>query len=329
MLLLKVQILEGAVRKRTLLSNPNSLTAIAILFAVLVVGSALFVIDKHHKPRGNQVVAQAVADTTSTVEVGNLDGSTSADGALLPLGHQIGTYIDQNNPGSSIYLEDLSGKTMVRIGETKAYNIKSLMKVPLVMTLYKAAELGRLNLDTTITLQQKDIDNAYGDLWQKGVGYKLTLREAARLALEESDNTAMRAINDQIFPVMQTYERAYTAIGMDVRIDKNSDTYVSTESYSKVFRCLYTACYVDRQNSDDMLTQLEHTEFSAPSTLLPAGTVVSHKIGNIHMGGFNDCGIVFAAKKPYLFCIMLAKGEPQADADIAQISKMAYDFFEK
>lgn len=276
-----------------------------------------------------QVTSQASRVTVSTL-TGAAPGS-SADN-LLPLGKDIGNYIDKQEPGSSVYLEDINAGHALHIGQTKAYDIKSLMKVPLVMSLYKAAENGQLSLDDKIALTPSELDSDFGDLWQKKAGYELTLGDAAKLALQQSDNTAIHAINDHVYPLMPSQERAYSKTNLDIYTDPKGNAYVSTASYSNVFRCLVNACYNNRQDSDAILELMKHTDFNDPSRQLPAGVEVSHKIGSVSGAdgtGFNDCGIVYGKSKPFLFCIMLTVSQPQAGQDIGTIVKRAYDYLEK
>ncbi len=266
----------------------------------------------------------------SRVRIGSLPGATEDPSITMqPLGNQLETYMKEHAPGGSAYIESLNKHVMVNVGRTKAYNTKSLMKAPLAMTLYKAAEENRLDLDATRTITQDELDPHYGNLYLAGAGASITLRKAAAIALEQSDNTAIHVVNDAAFPVMPHDERAYIALNLDLQTDSNQQTFTTARSYATVFRCLYTACYNNRQNSDELLSMMEKSDFSDPGNLLPKNTVVSHKIGDNGDQGFNDCGIVFGPKDPYIFCIMLDKGAASSAQDIAQIVKQSYDFLEK
>jgi|GEM_PF-4880163 len=312
-------------RLRSLL-NPRNLTIILIVIMAAVL---LVTIINSQDSAPHQDGKAEKGGNSAKVAVSVLPGGSGSADNLLPLGKSIGSYIDKNDPGSSIYLENLTDKHAVRVGATESFDIKSLMKVPLVMSLYKAVENGSLSLDDEITLEQSEIDQSFGSLWKKGAGYKLTLDEAAKLSLQQSDNTAIHALNDHVFKVMDPSERAYRKVNIDVHVDEKGDSYVSTENYSKIFRCLYDACYNDRQNSDAILELLKHTNFNAPNRQLPPIVEVAHKIGTNGERGNNDCGIVFSEKSPFIFCIMLTATQPQADKDVSEIIKRTYDFMEK
>jgi beta-lactamase class A len=309
------------------------MTALAAILAIGATAAVLTSQFRGPKPPAvvsGQQAAQSVPEIpASAVTVGNWEGSTGSPNSLRPLGDTIGKYLDDNAPGSSVYLEDLTSKLTVHIGDSRQFNTKSLMKVPLVMSLYKAAEKGKLDADIPVTVQEDHIDRDFGDLWQKGAGHQLTLRQAAGLALQKSDNTAIRLINNHVFDVLPFELRAHEVIRLELRVDENRDAYASSQAYSDVFRCLHSACYNSRQHSDEILGLLKDTDFRAPSLLLPADTPVAHKIGNAQGSGYNDCGIIYGPKTPIIFCIMLTKNQPTADRDISRIVKQAYDFFEK
>lgn len=189
-----------------------ALVAVGMLIAVAAIALGNrgydFSEEKPLRDSGNAARATPPPPYQAVVNVSSVGNSKADPKSLLPLGQQIASHINQHDPQSSVYIEDLKSGTAVHIGETKAYNIRSLMKLPLVMSLYRAAELGRLDLDKTISLKPSHLDKEFGTLWQKGAGHKLTLRQAAEYALVDSDNTAIRAINDQVFPVLQRDERA-------------------------------------------------------------------------------------------------------------------------
>jgi beta-lactamase class A len=322
-------------RSLSRLTSPGGLTAIAV--GLIVVIGGIILATSH--PTSSKPATPESRDQSSrqaTVSVKNLDGAQGSADWLKPLGHDIFVYSSIHDPDSSIYIEDLTKHQATLIGPADQYNTKSLMKVPLVMNLYRAAELGKVDLDAPVSLEQDQLDKAYGNLWRKGAGYQLSLRDAAKLALQESDNTAIRLINAHTSPLLERSARSTAAMNMNIRVNGDGDAFVSAESYSVAFRCLYSACYLNREDSDTLLDLMKSSEFNAPSKLLPANTVVAHKIGSVNdphdQGGyigFNDCGIVFSANRPFIFCIMLKTPEPEADEDVSQIIKKAYDFLQK
>ncbi len=94
----------------------------------------------------------------------------------------------------SLYFEYLPTGTSMRFGDTNQLVAASLLKVPVVMELYRLAEMDKIALDDEVTIKQEWLDDGYGELYKKGAGQTLTLRELVELTLEQSDNTALNAI---------------------------------------------------------------------------------------------------------------------------------------
>ena len=83
-----------------------------------------------------------------------------------------------------------SGETVV-MNPNRSFVAGSLNKLPVLLTLYRAAARGEVYLDGEITMLASDVQ-AYGTgvLYRRPVGTTMTLRECAELMITESDNTA-------------------------------------------------------------------------------------------------------------------------------------------
>lgn len=318
-------------------SFKNQLRTIAVIVPSIALMVVAIIAITHNKPhRTTDRPPHSAADNQARRSI-----LTASGQPIRPLGTKLADYIDQNAAGSSIYVESLaSAKNAKTAGEhisiapddngDKEYNAKSLMKLPLVMNVYKAAAAGKLNLDQEVAIKDTEIDSDYGRLWRQGAGYRLTLREASRLALEESDNTAIKVVNDYAFPALPPNERVYNVLGVPYHLTESRDVYIAPKNYAMMLRCLYFACYNTADDSQAIISMLENSIFTSPSRRLPQDVPVAHKIGTVadNGGGHNDCGIVFAKKQPFIFCIMLTKPEPAANGMVSDIVKEAYDYFE-
>jgi len=111
------------------------------------------------------------------------------------------------------------------------------MKTPVVMELYKASELGRINLDKEVSLKQEWLDSGYGTLYKKGAGYKLTLRQAAKIALTDSDNTAIAAIQNSTVGLLHNDESSVNFLDVTLSHDNNKLLQISSRSYSSFLKC--------------------------------------------------------------------------------------------
>ncbi|MET0779789.1 MAG: serine hydrolase [Candidatus Saccharimonadales bacterium] len=246
---------------------------------------------------------------------------------FVPLRKDLTARFDALNVQKSFYFEYLPDGTSIRVGSDDQLVAASLIKVPLSMNLYRAAELGRVNLDKTVAITSSEIDNAYGDLWQKGAGTKITLREAAQLALTESDNTAAHVIFDNVKGALSADEESMARLDVDQNMEAGQAV-INAKSYASVLKSLYFSSYLEKTDSQQLLSYL--TKSTATNRLaknLPASVPVAHKVGvNNANWAESDCGIVYVPKRPYVICVMVGLHEDQADKFIADVSKIVYDF---
>jgi beta-lactamase class A len=246
---------------------------------------------------------------------------------FVPLRKSLQSRFAELKVQKSFYFEYLPDGTSIRNGADQQLVAASLIKVPLVMNLYKAAELRRVDLDKVVTITQSELDNAYGNLWQKGAGTTITLREAARYALEQSDNTATHVIFDNTKDSLRDDEQSLSRLDVDQDM-QNGQAVINARSYASVLKSLYFSSYLQKADSQTVLDMLSKSVATNRLTRdLPKGVPVAHKIGVYNTSwAESDCGIVYAPKRPYLICVMVGLPEQQANDFIASISKEVYEY---
>lgn len=227
----------------------------------------------------------------------------------------------------SFYFQYLPTGTSIKIGADNELIAASLIKVPLVMNLYKAAELGKINLNKTVVITQSEVDSGFGDLWRQGAGTQITLQQAAQQAIINSDDTAAHAIFDNINGLLTGDQQSLNQLDVNQNV-VNGQAVIDAKSYTSILNSLYLASYLTPQDSETLLHYL--TESTATSRLvaeLPKGVAVAHKIGVYNATwSESDCGIVYVPKRPYAICIMVGLPEDQANSFIAAISKEVYSY---
>ncbi len=246
---------------------------------------------------------------------------------FVPLRKQLQSKFDALTVQKSFYFEYLPDGTSIRIGADQELVAASLIKVPLVMNLYKAAELGRIHLDQTVSVTSDELDDAYGDLYKKGAGFTLTLRQAAQYALEQSDNTATHVIFDHTKDMLTYDEQSLARLDIDQN-EQNGQAVINARSYASVLKGLYFSSYLEKSDSQELLSYLaKSTATNRIPQNLPPKLTVAHKIGVFNAAwSESDCGIVYIPKRPYLLCVMVGLPEDQANSFIADVSKEVYDF---
>ncbi len=204
----------------------------------------------------------------------------------------------------------------------------SLNKLPVLMTLYRSAASGEVDLQDKITMQASDVQ-AYGTgvLYTYPVGYTLTLRECAELLIKESDNTAWKMLDRYLG---RDYIRAEL-----YRVGARSTEYwlPNTTTPNDVLLMLEKISdpsYTTPDLSAEMLDVMTNTAFEdrLPQPL-PEGTRVSHKIGS-YGTTFSDAGLVFPqgsrdVEDAYYIVVMVSEtGEFTARAAMREMSLSTY-----
>jgi beta-lactamase class A len=249
---------------------------------------------------------------------------------FVPLRKKLQDRFKSVDAKQSFYFEYLPDGTSIRIGADQQLVAASLIKVPLAMNLYRAAEMGKLNLDATITVKADELDDAYGDLYKRGPGFTMTLRQAAQYALRQSDNTATHVIYDHVKNLLTYDEQSLARLDIDQNME-DGQAVVTARSYSSVLKGLYFSAYLSKNDSQEILKYLSQSDADNRITKnLPHSIPVAHKIGVYNANwAESDCGIIYLPKRPYILCIMVGLPEDQANDFIAEISKDVYDFVSK
>lgn len=244
---------------------------------------------------------------------------------------EINDYYTNNNLAGSIYFEFLPTGTSIRINGDEEQVAASLIKLPAAMDLYKAAELGKVNLDDTVTLRQEWLDSQYGELYKKGAGYTLTLREAVKIMLEQSDNTALKAVSSKLANQLASDQNVFASLDMDFVQNQDLTVSIGARSYSSTLKCLYFACFNSKEDSQELLGYLTKSDFNSRivAGVADKNIPVAHKIGTNFNKTQSDCGIVYYPKRNYVLCAMIQGPESaESDKHISEISKIVYRFIE-
>jgi len=229
-----------------------------------------------------------------------------------------------------VYVYQLDGKNEYGIHQGEIFPAASLMKLPVMLTLYQEAQLrqgsaGQASVDfleTKYKLTEKDKINGAGILQGKPVGSTYTYRQLAEFMGQYSDNTA----NNILVKVLgqEKIQQTISKLGMTKTSFKNYTT--TPEDIGIFFRQLYQGGIVNKENQDEILRFLTKTAFE---DWIPAGLAndirVAHKIGK-DTGTFSDAGIIFV-QKPFILVIMSKNTkESEAKEVLPKITQVVWEF---
>ncbi len=238
----------------------------------------------------------------------------------------------KKSPSFGMYFEYLPSGISIGVGEKNSYIAASLLKVPIIMGVYKYIASGHIHEDDVLTIKDEFLDPSYGDLWKKGAGSTISVADAIKLTLIKSDNTAKSVLYGNTPP--ETLTDVYQYLDIPFELNGNVPV-VSPKNYSSILRSLYLSSYLTPEYSNKLLTLLTQSDFNDKlSAGIPDAVKVAHKIGvqdvnNPNGSIYTDCGIVYVPKRPYILCLMMRDTETNAQTHMKSISKIIYDYVTK
>lgn len=251
-----------------------------------------------------------------------------------PLRAKVKEYLDKTGVSNSFYFEYLFTGSTIRHGESNQFVGASLMKIPIVMDLYKAAEQGKISLDQEITVRTTDInqDPQFGNKKNLKAGDVITLREAAKISLVESDNTASLLVFNTTEGLLKPEDQAINNLDVETAVEDSSQgkiALISAREYSSFLKCLYFSCFLSPEHSQEILNEITDTDNTGKDRIragVPENVTVAQKIGSFSNLTQSDCGIVYVPDRRYLVCIMLDEDGEVANKHIQEISKIVFDY---
>jgi len=232
---------------------------------------------------------------------------------------------DQN---VSIYFEYLPTGANISINKDAEFYPASLLKLPIAMAVAKTIERGDYKWSNTITLQESDKNNDFGDLWQQPVGKVFTVEELVRELLINSDNTAQLMLLRNLDQIDQNeLFKVHEYLGL---LDFfTEDGKISAKKYSPILRSLYSASYLTVENSGKILQLMSESNFNNFLTAgLPKNVKLAHKIGvNDEENVYLDAGIVYPTSRPFILIVMVKNYDLIKTQEIIKdISQKAYNY---
>lgn len=227
----------------------------------------------------------------------------------------------------------------------------SLIKLPVMIEVYQQVAEGTLKLSDPVTLRKEDKVQGSGILTDHfSDGATFPLRDAVRLMIVFSDNTATNLVLDKI--------------GIKATADRmEAWGFPNTKIHAKVFRGSTTSVFPERtkqfglgsttaREMIGLLEKLHHGKLVSPEAckemlehlkkcedkekfprFLPAKTVIAHKTGSVS-DARTDAGIIWTPNGPVALCVLTAANEDKTfRADnagnllCAKVAKEVYEHF--
>ena len=228
-----------------------------------------------------------------------------------------------------VVVSDPSSGETVTMNPDQVHLAASLTRLPTLLTLYRAAASGTVDLDAPITMLASDVQ-AYGTgvLYRRPVGTTMTLRECAELMIKESDNTAWVMLHRYM-------GRSHVEAELYDMGARSTQYWIpNTTTPHDVLLMLEKVAdpsYTSPELSAEMLDMMTDTSFEdrLPEPL-PEDARVAHKIGS-YGDTFSDAGLVFpegsreVSDAYYIVVIVGGTDEWTARSAMQEMSLAAYE----
>ena len=198
---------------------------------------------------------------------------------------------------------DADGRALYERDADEAYPAASVIKIPILMTVYADAAEGRLSLDERLAVG-KPMPGT-GVLGRVPGVTELSLRDHATLMTIVSDNTSTNRVMERI-GVERIAERmrGWGCVRTKLQrkmfdfeaANRGLDNVATPREMAGLLLRLVRGALVDRATSDAVLGVLEGTQDEALiRRYLPAGTRVAHKTGSLEKVR-NDAAVIWAER---------------------------------
>lgn len=243
---------------------------------------------------------------------------------------QLRSYVSSLHEPTGVYFEYLPSGISIGVNEKQEFIPASLIKVPIVMAVYKKIEMGKLHKNDFIPLEDRFKDKTSGSMWKMPAGSQIAVKDAIDKTLDESDNTAKNVLLSLLTRKELTF--VFDSLDLGTNVQNDASSMVTPKNYSSIFRSLYLSSYLTQEHSNEVLELLSQaTDDMRIRSGVPDEVTVSSKYGVSYgpvpdASVYSDCGIVYIPQRPFLLCIMTQTNEQEAYKIMKQLAEMTYRY---
>ncbi|HVX63940.1 MAG TPA: serine hydrolase [Pirellulales bacterium] len=268
-----------------------------------------------------------------------------------PLAQRLTPLIEAHRGRVAVAVKQLESGEGFAHRENEPMPTASLIKFPVLIELYRQAEAGEADLNKTLTLQESDKAPGSGILTSHfSAGASFSLRDAARLMIAFSDNTATNLVLDEIglpatsetmvrlgYANTQLHNKVFGSRKTSIAPERSAKFGLGSTTAAemlKLFEALHRKQLVSEAACDQMLKHLQACQDRDRfSRLLPPGTAVAFKTGSVNAAR-TAAGIIESPSGPIAVCVLTADNEDRrwtrdnaGDVLCARIAQAAFEHF--
>lgn len=233
----------------------------------------------------------------------------------------------------SVYVWEYNGKSYVDINADEPYPAASIIKIPVLIEMFREIEHGKFSLDDKMVLEDFYRASGSGKLQYSQGGIAHSMDYLARIMIENSDNSSTNMIMAKMGG-MSEVNKAMNRWGLKTTHintwlpDLDGTNITTAREMAKMFYNIDSTNMLSNSSKRQMADYLGHVKNNRLLQAgLPADAILLHKTGDI---GFmlGDAGIVKTANGKKYIVVILAKrpyNNHQGKEFIVKASKMIYN----
>ena len=233
----------------------------------------------------------------------------------------------------SIYVWDYDTENYAGINSDKLYSAASIIKIPVLIQLFRSIEMGQLTIYDTMKLTNYYRAEGSGSLQFKAENSVWTMDDLARLMITESDNSATNMIMSKLGSMndvnsgIRQWGLSHTRVNTWLP-DMGGTNFTTAEDLARMLYNLDNPNFLSVSSREKIFDYMGHVH---NDRLIPAGlgagAVFIHKTGDIGKM-LGDAGIVYAPNgKKYIVAILVNRpyNSPLGKDFIVKASEIIYN----
>ena len=245
-------------------------------------------------------------------------------------------------PGTvSIVVKDLDTGWEITRNEEVALPAASLVKIPIMLSYFYAAQEGRISLKDVLVLKGSDKVAGSKVLGNFPAGSRFQVADLLDPMITQSDNSATNLLISYLgFDTLNAY---FKKLGLkDTNLvrkmmdfskrRRGQENYTTARDMAFLLEKLYHKDFLNKEVSEQCLILLGEQKINdrIPKKLPKDGAFIAHKTG-LERRICHDVGIVYTRKGDFLICVLVrhkSKTAGSAKKLISDIALSAYNYYQ-
>lgn len=235
----------------------------------------------------------------------------------------------------AVFVWDYDTQNYIDINASKIYSTASIIKIPVLIDVFKSIEAGQISLEDKIPLTEYYRSEGSGSLQFKAANSEYTIDELARRMITESDNSATNMLMSKIGS-MTDVNRAIRDWGLkDTQVQtwlpdlKGNNYTTARDMATMLYNIDSNESFLTEESRTRMLNYMGHVHNNRLIQAgLGAGSVFLHKTGDIGTM-LGDAGIVITPNGKKYIVVMLVNRPHNSVAGkdfIVHASEIIYNY---